>query len=70
MPGGVSIPGGVGMPSIETMPRGALIPLCGALGMLGEYLFQVGQRCLDIDAQWGMMPDERGGYSRTGGDAQ
>lgn len=62
------------MPSIETMPRGALIPgavaVCGALGMLGEYLFQVGQRCLDTDAQWGMMPGEGGGYSSAGGDAQ
>lgn len=54
------------MPSIETMPRGALIPLCGALGMLGEYLFQVGQRCLDTDAQWGMMPGGKGGVFPCG----
>lgn len=60
------------MPSIVIMPRGAQIlvrsPCAVPWGCLVTYLFQVGQRCRDTDAQRGTMPG-CGGDSLAAGDA-
>lgn len=61
------------MPGTVIIPRGAQIsvrwPCAVGRGCLVTYLLQIEQRCLDTDAQRGLMPGG-GGDSLAGGDAR